>query len=225
MFYQRKYPLPLSIVISPTIHHPLTPTTPTPPKPSFNTFARRRPARKLVLQRRRRRPVQLQNALREFDFLQQHESSPGREQHQSEVASQFASQSHRNGTAEGEDDLDYNVPPPPLPDTPPATVPNNTAAAAALQKSLSGDLLRPVLSMPPVVLMGGGGGSNRNSYISYSTASPIVEEPPSPAPNVEFPFDDYDAYSVTAVSESGVGTTYDEIIEVRFLRKACGSYK
>ncbi|XP_062710335.1 serine/threonine-protein kinase N isoform X2 [Aedes albopictus] len=157
---------------------------------------------------------ELQNALREFDFLQQHESSPGREQHQSEVASQFASQSHRNGSAEGEDDLDYNVPPPPLPDTPPATVPNNTAAAAALQKSLSGDLLRPVLSMPPVVLMGGGVGSNRNSYISYSTASPIVEEPPSPAPNVEFPFDDYDAYSVTAVSESGVGTTYDEIIEI-----------
>ncbi|XP_021695828.1 serine/threonine-protein kinase N isoform X3 [Aedes aegypti] len=154
---------------------------------------------------------ELQNALREFDFLQQHDSSLGSEgqqqQQQSEVAPQFATQSsaHRNRET-GEDDLDYNVPPPPLPDTPPPTVPNS----AALQKSLSGDLLRPVLSMPPVVLMGGGG-SNRNSYISYSTASPIVEEPPSPAPNVEYPFDDYAAYSVTV--SDGVGT-YDEIIEI-----------
>ena len=108
---------------------------------------------------------------------------------------------------------------PPLPATPPPVLrstsqisqPAGALAAGAtspavLQKSLSGDLLRPVLSMPPPVLYGGG--YNRDSYYSTvsSTGSPIVEEPPSPAPSqyqqqyAPFPEDDL---------------TYDNIIEVR----------
>lgn len=131
------------------------------------------------------------------------------------MAPQFATQA----PSELDDD-DYDVPPPPLPKTPPPTTPT----ATPLQKSLSGDLLRPVLSMPPVVLMGGvgaGANNNRDSFISY-TASPIVEEPPSPAPGgLEYPDFrnrnqqlDYDAYTVDE-DEDGGGETYDQIIEVR----------
>ncbi|XP_055609682.1 serine/threonine-protein kinase N isoform X2 [Uranotaenia lowii] len=168
---------------------------------------------------------ELQNALKEFDFLQQHDTLTGnllaayRQQHQleqTEMAPQFGV--HR----QQEDDDVYDVPPPPLPQTPPP----------ALQKSLSGDLLRPVLSMPPVVLMGGGDpNSNRNSYLSYSSTTPIVEEPPSPAINaVDYPFQDYDVYSVSSATSiagyggggvvttinngSECGETYDDIIEI-----------
>ncbi|XP_055537519.1 serine/threonine-protein kinase N isoform X2 [Wyeomyia smithii] len=158
---------------------------------------------------------ELQNALSEFDFLhqEQHESPSEslltQQQQSSEMAPQFASQLSRSQEA----DDDYDVPPPPLPESPPPT----------LQKSLSGDLLRPVLSMPPVVLMGGGGGGgggNRDSYISYTTGTPIIEEPPSPAPRVDFPFEKYDAYSVSTVEDGGCSivdggdVTYDEIIEI-----------
>ncbi|XP_058834648.1 serine/threonine-protein kinase N isoform X1 [Topomyia yanbarensis] len=165
---------------------------------------------------------ELQNALREFDFLHQHESTGGESvlaQQQTvvgqyhEMAPQFASKYSHQPEAEEDDSEDYDIPPPPLPESPPPT----------LQKSLSGDLLRPVLSMPPVVLMGGGNGgggfSNRDSYISY-TGTPIIEEPPSPAPTVTYPFEDYDAYSVTTpggcciVDGGGGGGTYDEIIEI-----------
>lgn len=53
---------------------------------------------------------------------------------------------------------------------------------------MSREMHRPLLSMPPIVLMGppGGGGM-------VVTPSPIVEEPPSPAPNhlliIDFPCD------------------------------------
>ncbi|XP_039444472.1 serine/threonine-protein kinase N isoform X2 [Culex pipiens pallens] len=153
---------------------------------------------------------ELQNALREFDFLhnQQHQEQ------EDEMAPQFATQA----PSELDDD-DYDVPPPPLPKTPPPISPTTTP----LQKSLSGDLLRPVLSMPPVVLMGGvgaGANNNRDSFISY-TASPIVEEPPSPAPGgLEYPDFrdrnqqlDYDAYTVDEDDDGG-GETYDQIIEI-----------
>lgn len=51
------------------------------------------------------------------------------------------------------------------------------------------ELHRPLLSLPPIVLMGG------NPYgFNMVTPSPIIEMPPSPAPNqmliVEFPDDD-----------------------------------
>lgn len=59
------------------------------------------------------------------------------------------------------------------------------------QKSFAPDLLRPVLTMPPVVLMGGG---------TPVTPSPIVEEPPSPAPSqlpmIEYPEEEYYAETV-----------------------------
>ncbi|XP_058459781.1 serine/threonine-protein kinase N isoform X2 [Malaya genurostris] len=184
---------------------------------------------------------ELQNALKEFDFLHQHESTneslllASRQQpivtgEYHEMAPQFASQlshrlaqptdEHEGGEEKRENqEDDYDVPPPPLPESPPP----------ALQKSLSGDLLRPVLSMPPVVLMGGDGRggvglSNRDSYISY-TGTPIIEEPPSPAPIVDCPFEDYAAYSVTTgccIVDGGSGGgdgadgggSYDEIIEI-----------
>ncbi|EDS35201.1 protein kinase C [Culex quinquefasciatus] len=129
------------------------------------------------------------------------------------MAPQFATQAPPELDLDDDDDDDYDVPPPPLPKTPPPTTPT----ATPLQKSLSGDLLRPVLSMPPVVLMGGvgaGANNNRDSFISY-TASPIVEEPPSPAPGgLEYPDFrdrnqqqlDYDAYTVDE-DEDGGGET------------------
>lgn len=55
---------------------------------------------------------------------------------------------------------------------------------------MSKELHRPLLSMPPIVLMGapGVGGD-----LSVVTPSPIVEMPPSPAPNhmliLEFPYE------------------------------------
>ncbi|XP_049542043.1 serine/threonine-protein kinase N isoform X1 [Anopheles darlingi] len=138
---------------------------------------------------------------------------------------------------DGEDNLEEaveeeeEIPPPPLPTTPPPALRGRraedtgdvilqqqdhrfsaTMATGQLQKSLSGDLLRPVLSMPPPVLYDGGGyggpriTSYRDSYYSTvsSTDSPIVEEPPSPAPNqlpsVRFPEDEE--------------TSYDNIIEI-----------
>lgn len=69
--------------------------------------------------------------------------------------------------------------------------------------------------------VGAGANNNRDSFISY-TASPIVEEPPSPAPGgLEYPDFrnrnqqlDYDAYTVDE-DEDGGGETYDQIIEVR----------
>ncbi|XP_035792127.1 serine/threonine-protein kinase N-like isoform X3 [Anopheles albimanus] len=132
--------------------------------------------------------------------------------------------------AEEEEEDEEEIPPPPLPATPPPALRgrqaeepgdtilqqdqrfSTTMASGQLQKSLSGDLLRPVLSMPPPVLYGGGGyggarvTSYRDSYYSTmsSTDSPIVEEPPSPAPNqlpfVRFPEDEE--------------TSYDNIIEI-----------
>ncbi|XP_052861212.1 serine/threonine-protein kinase N [Anopheles cruzii] len=152
---------------------------------------------------------------------------------------------HRPAAPYDEDHEEDDIPPPPLPATPPPVLRGRQelktpsysfdedrqssvmAAAgpppplAVLQKSLSVDLLRPVLSLPPPILYGGsgpsgnnngyyhGGGSgyrnNRDSYYSTvsSTGSPIVEEPPSPAPSqmpyVQFPEDD---------------ETYDSIIEI-----------
>ncbi|XP_065092948.1 serine/threonine-protein kinase N isoform X2 [Ochlerotatus camptorhynchus] len=159
---------------------------------------------------------ELQNALKEFDFLHQHDSSLSESlrghQQQQEMAPQFASQSYpeHQSNSNGSEHEDDDVPPPALPESPPPTK-TTTAMMMALQKSLSGDLLRPVLSMPPVVLMGGGEVGNRDSYISYTTGSPIIEEPPSPAPVVEYPFEDYGVYSVSVSEGDG---TYDEIIEI-----------
>lgn len=70
---------------------------------------------------------------------------------------------------------------------------------------------RPVLSLPPVVLMGGDNSQcyvsshNRNSCgpLHISMPSPIVEMPPSPAPNtlmyVEFPDDEVDDVKIIDV--------------------------
>lgn len=53
-------------------------------------------------------------------------------------------------------------------------------------------LYRPVLSMPPVILMGGGPIVAPSNGFNNFVQSPIIEMPPSPAPNqiVEFPEDD-----------------------------------
>jgi hypothetical protein len=85
------------------------------------------------------------------------------------------------------------------------------------QVSLPIDLLSPVLSMPPVVLMGGGQPGMRSSlYCGQMPQSPIIEMPPSPAPNqmpmVEFPEDDdvlveeYDEINIVEVRVSIVTT-------------------
>uniref|UniRef100_A0A182JIJ3 Non-specific serine/threonine protein kinase n=1 Tax=Anopheles atroparvus TaxID=41427 RepID=A0A182JIJ3_ANOAO len=108
--------------------------------------------------------------------------------------------------------------PPALPTTPPPAHARSKPPplTAVLQKSLSGDLLRPVLALPPPILYGPDGEdvnvnslnnyrNNRGSYYSTvsSTGSPIVEEPPSPAPcqmqYVQFP---------------GEEETFDSIIEI-----------
>ncbi|XP_035911789.1 serine/threonine-protein kinase N isoform X2 [Anopheles stephensi] len=177
---------------------------------------------------------ELEYALSKFDFLHQHDSLSGvslydkqqqqQQQHESPVAAVIPStvssgqinncdisNNNINATATRPEVDDEDVPP--LPATPPpvlrssSTSSNAVTTPAVLQKSLSGDLLRPVLSMPPTVLYGGGGGYNRDSYYSTvsSTDSPIVEEPPSPAPGHQlqcgplFPEDDL---------------AYDNIIEI-----------
>jgi hypothetical protein len=113
---------------------------------------------------------------------------------------------------------------PPTADTVELNATNNKDSAKQMQiiipqVSLPIDLLHPVLSMPPVILMGGT--VNRDSYFNYNsfTASPIIEMPPSPAPNqmpmIEFPDDDDDDDDILNVEEE----CYDEIniVEVRFM--------
>uniref|UniRef100_A0A182P3N8 C2 domain-containing protein n=1 Tax=Anopheles epiroticus TaxID=199890 RepID=A0A182P3N8_9DIPT len=114
---------------------------------------------------------------------------------------------------------------PPLPATPPPVLRSTgntsgqstivvatTPPPAVLQKSLSGDLLRPVLAMPPPVLYAGG--YNRDSYYSTvsSTGSPIVEEPPSPAPS---------QYRQQYAPFPEGDLTYDNIIEAMWCHRHC----
>uniref|UniRef100_A0A6E8VU36 protein kinase C n=1 Tax=Anopheles coluzzii TaxID=1518534 RepID=A0A6E8VU36_ANOCL len=158
----------------------------------------------------------LEYALSKFDFLHQHDSLGGVSLYDKQPplpvtpppSSSVASSGYINNcdsTNNNNNSSNYieDDEVPPLPATPPPVLrstsqisqPAGALAAGAtspavLQKSLSGDLLRPVLSMPPPVLYGGG---------------PIVEEPPSPAPSqyqqqyAPFPEDDL---------------TYDNIIEL-----------
>uniref|UniRef100_A0A182WIL5 protein kinase C n=1 Tax=Anopheles minimus TaxID=112268 RepID=A0A182WIL5_9DIPT len=134
---------------------------------------------------------ELEYALSKFDFLHQHDSLSGvstydkQQQQQRESSVTTINKCDSSNTTTRNDGNDEDVPP--LPATPPPVLPSFTGSqpvvsSAVLQKSLSGDLLRPVLSMPPPVIMYGG--YNRDSYYSTvsSTGSPIVEEPPSPAP-------------------------------------------
>uniref|UniRef100_A0A182K6G0 protein kinase C n=1 Tax=Anopheles christyi TaxID=43041 RepID=A0A182K6G0_9DIPT len=172
---------------------------------------------------------ELEYALSKFDFLHQHDSLGGVSLYDKQpplpvtppppppvinsgYINNCDSTNNNNNYVEDEDV-------PPLPATPPPVLRSTsqisqsavaglataaTSSPAVLQKSLSGDLLRPVLSMPPPILYGG---YNRDSYYSTvsSTGSPIVEEPPSPAPSqhqqqyAPFPEDDL---------------TYDNIIEI-----------
>ncbi|XP_041772196.1 serine/threonine-protein kinase N isoform X2 [Anopheles merus] len=176
---------------------------------------------------------ELEYALSKFDFLHQHDSLGGVSLYDKQPplpvtpppSSTVASSGYINNCDSTNNNNNNNSSNyieddevPPLPVTPPPVLratsqisqPAGALAAGAtspavLQKSLSGDLLRPVLSMPPPVLYGGG--YNRDSYYSTvsSTGSPIVEEPPSPAPSqyqqqyAPFPEDDL---------------TYDNIIEI-----------
>ncbi|EAA03911.6 AGAP007587-PA [Anopheles gambiae str. PEST] len=159
----------------------------------------------------------LEYALSKFDFLHQHDSLGGVSLYDKQPplpvtpppSSSVASSGYINNCDSTNNNNNNNSnyieddEVPPLPATPPPVLrstsqisqPAGALAAGAtspavLQKSLSGDLLRPVLSMPPPVLYGGG---------------PIVEEPPSPAPSqyqqqyAPFPEDDL---------------TYDNIIEL-----------
>ncbi|XP_052897397.1 serine/threonine-protein kinase N isoform X1 [Anopheles moucheti] len=145
---------------------------------------------------------ELEYALSKFDFLHQHDSLIGvslydnQQQQQQEppvLAINNYDSSHTTRNDVDDDDV------PPLPSTPPPALrsvgeSHLAATPVILQKSLSGDLLRPVLSMPPPILYGG---YNRDSYYSTvsSTGSPIVEEPPSPASNHQLqraPFPDDD---------------------------------
>uniref|UniRef100_A0A182MMF5 protein kinase C n=1 Tax=Anopheles culicifacies TaxID=139723 RepID=A0A182MMF5_9DIPT len=163
---------------------------------------------------------ELEYALSKFDFLHQHDSLSGvssyekqhhKQQEQQQESSVAATNNcDRNTTGNDRDDEDV----PPLPVTPPPVLPSSIGSQpamtpAVLQKSLSGDLLRPVLSMPPPVLYGG---YNRDSYYSTvsSTGSPIVEEPPSPAPghqlqDAPFPDDDITAYESRRQSQAQAG--------------------
>lgn len=87
--------------------------------------------------------------------------------------------------------------PPPVSPPPPPPI-QSTMAQQRPHIRISPDTYhRPLLSMPPVILMGGGGGGGGvgNGIMSQSVPpSPIVEMPPSPAPNqmmfIEYPEDD-----------------------------------
>jgi hypothetical protein len=123
--------------------------------------------------------------LSEFDFLH-HEDDPQHQLHHHHHQHQQQKQLHQQQSVND--------------DTVELTANNANAKDARMQiiipqVSLPVDLLSPVLSMPPVVLMGGGQPGMRSSlYCGQIPQSPIVEMPPSPAPNqmpmVEFPEDD-----------------------------------
>lgn len=117
----------------------------------------------------------MQLALKEFDFLQSHDDTVEESSHEFYPAppAQFAN----DRVVEPDDRLGRSN--------------GNNLANNAFNNShkpYAPDLLRPVLTMPPVVLMGG-------PTAAPVTSSPIVEEPPSPAPNqmpmVEYPEDEY----------------------------------
>lgn len=119
--------------------------------------------------------IQLQIALKEFDFLQSHDDTVEIEDSPQEFypapPAQFANDRSldSDGHMTNRNNGSANVQP---------------SNAFNTQKSFAPDLLRPVLTMPPVVLMG-----------APVTPSPIIEEPPSPAPNqmpmVEYPEEEY----------------------------------
>uniref|UniRef100_A0A4Y0BHE3 protein kinase C n=1 Tax=Anopheles funestus TaxID=62324 RepID=A0A4Y0BHE3_ANOFN len=181
-----------------------TPTAsrPIPPPQSISTPSSFRQKKQPMPSPRHATPPkidpELEYALSKFDFLHQHDSLSSvilydKQQQQESTVATIINYDNSNTIRKNGNDEDV----PPLPATPPPVPP------AVLQKSLSGDLLRPVLSMPPPILYGG---YNRNSYYSTvsSTGSPIVEEPPSPAPSHQLqcaPFQDDDL-------------TYDNIIEI-----------
>uniref|UniRef100_A0A182QFD5 protein kinase C n=1 Tax=Anopheles farauti TaxID=69004 RepID=A0A182QFD5_9DIPT len=212
----------------------LTGGRPLPPPQSISTPSSFRQKKQPMPSPRQATPPkidpELEYALSKFDFLHQHDSLSGvglydkqlqqQEKLLTAVSSTGAAETDREQInncdstplADTEED-DSDVPP--LPSTPPPMLRSNgshpsstiTPPAAVLQKSLSEDLLRPVLSMPPPILYGGCVYSNRDSYYSTvsSTGSPIVEEPPSPAPNQHLQYD-------APFPEDSL--TYDSIIEI-----------
>ncbi|XP_053674226.1 serine/threonine-protein kinase N [Anopheles nili] len=149
---------------------------------------------------------ELEYALSKFDFLHQHDSLSGvssmydKQQLQPTHVDPEDAPTPDSGEPNNCDSFRADEDVPPLPVTP---LPLAQPGPAVLQKSLSGDLLRPVLSMPPPILYGG---YNRDSYYSTvsSTGSPIVEEPPSPAPGQSTPYGPF----------PGDDVSYDDIIEI-----------
>ncbi|XP_058124788.1 serine/threonine-protein kinase N [Anopheles ziemanni] len=175
---------------------------------------------------------ELEYALSKFDFLNQHDSINGVNLYENELQPQRLESAAGSGQ-ENYCDIEaspsttvsppssfadnYCDVPPALPATPPPVISGRITLPSVLQKSLSGDLFCPLLALPPPVLFGGTGvqdgnvygikdyRQNRDSYYSTvsSTGSPIVEEPPSPAPSqmqyVQFP---------------GEEETFDSIIEI-----------
>lgn len=194
--------------------------------------------------------AQLEYALSKFDFLNQHDSINGVNLYENELQPQRLESAAGSGQKhycdiEASPPITVSPPasfadnycdvPPALPATPPPVISGritlppgqeaqikslSSPSTAVLQKSLSGDLFRPLLALPPPVLFGGVGTGvqdgnvfgfkdcrhNRDSYYSTvsSTGSPIVEEPPSPAPS-QMPY----------VQFPGEEETFDSIIEVR----------